>query len=183
VIAGDMATVEAAHPDLIVGSAEGQGKLYEDLSRIAPTVMTEGGGAQWKLNLRLVGEALGRTNDAEGLLTDYDREAAQARAAIRHAHPQDREQPTRRVAVALQTRGGLRFAAADSFAATILADAGVRRTASIRDADEVLLARAPGASGQVDGPFTRVSGELWFGAGGALAAKAALADLQRALGG
>jgi hypothetical protein len=35
----------------------------------------------------------------------------------------------------------------------------------------------------VDGPFTRVSGELWFGAGGALAAKAALADLQRALGG
>ena len=35
--------------------------------------MTEGGGGQWKLNVRLVGEALGRTNDAEQLLIDYDR--------------------------------------------------------------------------------------------------------------
>ena len=104
VTASDLSAVEAIHPDLILGSADRQAKLYADLSRIAPTVMTDGGGGQWKLNLRLVGEALGRTNDAEGLLTDYDREAAQTRAAIRHAHPQDREQPKRRVAVALQTQ-------------------------------------------------------------------------------
>ena len=40
------------------------------------------GGGQWKLNLRLAGEALGRTNDAEQLLIDYDHEAALARKAI-----------------------------------------------------------------------------------------------------
>jgi iron complex transport system substrate-binding protein len=73
VTAPDLPAVEAVHPDLILGSADRQEKLYDDLSRIAPTVMTDGGGGQWKLNLRLVGEALGRTNDAEGLLTAYDR--------------------------------------------------------------------------------------------------------------
>ena len=182
VTASDLSAVEAIHPDLILGSADRQAKLYADLSRIAPTVMTDGGGGQWKLNLRLVGEALGRTNDAEGLLTDYDREAAQTRAAIRHAHPQDREQPKRRVAIALQTRNGLRFATRNSFAGTILADAGVRQAGSLRGADEVLLARSPGAGGHVDGSFTRVDAALWFGDGGALAGKAALADLQRALG-
>jgi iron complex transport system substrate-binding protein len=177
----DLAAVEAVDPDLILGTAASQTKLYEDLSRIAPTVMTDGGGGQWKLNLRLVGEALGRTNDAEGLLTDYDREAAQTRAAIRHAHPQDREQPTRRVAVARLTPHGLRFATSESFAGTVLADAGVRLVSSLDKADTVLLARSPGGSGHVDGSFTRVDGALWFGDGGALAGKAALADLQRAL--
>jgi len=181
VTASDLAAVDAVHPDLILGSADRQERLYEDLSRIAPTVMTDGGGGQWKLNLRLVGEALGRTNDAEGLLTAYDREAAQTRAAIRHAHPQDREQPTRRVAVARLTPDGLRFATAESFAGTILADAGVRLVSSLDKADAVLLATSPGARGHVDGNFTRVDGALWFGDGGALAGKAALADLQRAL--
>src|SRR5919107_1995326 len=80
--AADLAAAEAVHPDVILGSAEKQERLYDDLSRIAPTVMTDGGGGQWKLNLRLVGEGLGRTNDAEQLLTDYDREAGEARRAI-----------------------------------------------------------------------------------------------------
>ena len=82
-----------------------------------------------------------------------------------------------------QTPDGLRFATRDSFAGTILADAGVRQAGSLRGADEVLLARSPGAGGHVDGSFTRVDAALWFGDGGALAGKAALADLQRALGG
>ncbi len=181
--ASDLSAAEAVHPDLIIGSGDRQAKLYDDLSRIAPTVMTEGGGGQWKLNLRLVGEALGRTNDAEGLLTAYDREVAQTRAAIRHTHPQDREQPERRVAVARLTPDGVRLAGRDSFAATILADAGVRRVGSIDRADTVLLARDPGARGRVDGNSTPVDAALWFGDGGALAARAALADVQRALGG
>ena len=85
--------------------------------------MTEGGGGQWKLNLRLVGEALGRTNDAEQLLTDYDAEAAQARRAIRRGAAGCRAAP--RVAVAVSTDNGLRFAPRDSFAGD---DPGGRRS-------------------------------------------------------
>jgi iron complex transport system substrate-binding protein len=185
VTAADLAAAEAVHADLILGSDAGQGKLYDDLSRLAPTVMTEGGGGQWKLNVRLVGEALGRTNDAERLLIDYDRRAAGARRAIRAAAGTPGRPP--RVAVARLTAGGLRFAPRDSFAGTILADAGMKqvtRNAPGDPTDAMLLSIAPGGGRpHVDGSFERVEDAVWWGAGGALAARAALADLRRALGG
>ena len=149
VTASDLAAV------LILGSADAQGRLYEDLSRIAPTVMTDGGGGQWKLNLRLLGEALGRTNDAEQLLSAYDREAAEARRAIQG-------RPT--VAVARKTAEGVRYAPRDSFAGTILADAGVKQV------------RGPGADVTL-----REDEPLWWGSGGALAERAALDQLRAAL--
>jgi iron complex transport system substrate-binding protein len=76
----DLAATEAADPDVILGTKEGDGKLYEELKRIAPTVMSE--GENWKLNLRLHGEALGRTNDAEKLLIDWDNRAAKVRKML-----------------------------------------------------------------------------------------------------
>jgi iron complex transport system substrate-binding protein len=173
VTAPDLAAAEAVHPDLILGSAAYQGKLYEDLSKIAPTVMTDGGGGQWKLNVRLVGEGLGRTNDAEQLRIDYDGEAAEARRAI-GGRP--------RVAVVRMTPGGMRYAKRDSFAGTILADAGVKQVSNADKADVVLVSSAPGVRTSVAGNATDVDGELWWGAGGPLAARAALAELRRALG-
>jgi iron complex transport system substrate-binding protein len=76
----DLAATDALEPDLILGAKETGEELYEDLSRIAPTVMTE--GDNWKLNLRLHGEALGRTNDAEQLLIDWDNRVAEVREAL-----------------------------------------------------------------------------------------------------
>ena len=173
VTASDLPAVAAVHPDVILGSGSGQGKLYDDLSRIAPTVMTDGGGGQWKLNVRLIGEGLGRTNDAEQLLIDYDREAAEARRAI---------QGRPSVAVARATSAGLRFAPRDSFAGTILAAAGVKQVSDVDKADAVLLSEGPHARAHVDHDFTRVDDELWWGDGGALAARAALAELRAAVG-
>jgi iron complex transport system substrate-binding protein len=176
--AADLAAAEAAHADLILGSDAGQGKLYDRLSQIAPTVITEGGGGQWKLNVRLVGEALGRTNDAERLLTEYDHEAALTRRAIKTARS-----GTPRVAVVRVTAHGLRFAPLDSFAGTILADAGVSQVRALAGADAILLSNDPGARAHVNGTLIRVDTGLWWGDGGALAARAALRDLQSALGG
>jgi iron complex transport system substrate-binding protein len=153
----DLPAVEAVHPDLILGSARSQAKLYEDLSRIAPTVMIDGSGSQWKLDLRLVGEGLGRTNDAEDLLTAYDRDLAKTREAIEGHHPT--------VAVArMAASGKLEYAARDSFAGTILSDVGLKQ---VRGKQAELTLR----------------GDVWWSAGGALAARAALADLRAALGG
>jgi iron complex transport system substrate-binding protein len=151
----DLAAVEAVDPDLILGTAASQTKLYEDLSRIAPTVMIDGSGSQWKLDLRLAGEGLGRTNDAEQLLIDYDRDVAQTRDAVDG-------NPT--VAIARMTPDGLRYAPRDSFAGTILSDVGLKQV------------RGKGAD-------VTLRSDVWWTAGGALAARAALADLRDALGG
>jgi iron complex transport system substrate-binding protein len=155
VTASDLPAVEAVHPDLILGTATRQTKLYEDLSRIAPTVMLDGSGSQWKLDLRLAGEGLGRTNDAEQLLTAYDRDVAETREAVDG-------RPT--VAVARLTPDGLRYAPRDSFAGTILSDVGLKQVRG-KGADVTLRA------------------DVWWTAGGALAARAALADLRDVLGG
>jgi iron complex transport system substrate-binding protein len=157
----DLAALEAAAPDLIVGR---QAALFDELSLIAPTVITERGSGQWKLNLRLVGEALGRTNDAEALLTDYDRRVAGVRRAIEG-------QP--KVAVARASADGWRLAERDSFAGTILADAGLRQARSLERADVVL------ASGSSARRFAPVDAALWWGPGGVFAARAALSDLKR----
>jgi iron complex transport system substrate-binding protein len=140
---------EAAEPpqdaDLIVAGAPRGEQEFLDLAAVAPTVVLDEGGATWKLNVRLVGEALGRTNDAEALLSRYDERAAGARESL----PADA-----RVAVPGAGR--------ESFAASVLADAGVELVARDR------------ADATLDDP-------VWTGPGGFLAAEAALADLQRML--
>ena len=150
----DLAAADAAEPDVILGAKELDEDLYDDLSRIAPTVMTE--GRDWKLNLRLHGEALGRTNDAERLLIDWDNRVARVRELVAGRDvsvelvpepPDSRELDTGR----------------DSFARDLLDEVGV---ALGRDGEEVVQIRA---------------GQEWAGLGGLAGARDALADLARAL--
>ena len=49
----DLGVARRAEPDVILGSKEGQGRLYPSLRKIAPTIMTDGGGAAWELSVRL----------------------------------------------------------------------------------------------------------------------------------
>jgi ABC-type Fe3+-citrate transport system substrate-binding protein len=131
-------------------------------------VITEPGSGRWKLNVRLVGEALGRTNDAEALLIDYDRRVAGVRRAI-EGRP--------KVAVARATGDGWRVAKRDSFAGTILADAGLPQARSLARADVILAPSGgrPRGKGRVE----RVDQATWWGPGGVFEARAALADLKR----
>jgi iron complex transport system substrate-binding protein len=172
VAAGELRPVRRARPDLIVGR---QGALFEGLSLIAPTVIVEPGSGRWKLNLRLMGEALGRTNDAEGLLTDYDRRVAAVRRVV---------QGRPRVALVRAVEDGWLFAPRDSFAGTILADVGVRHVSSFRRADIVLLAQPMSELIRLGLPgVTPEDVELatWWGPGGVIEARAALADLHEIL--
>jgi len=104
----DPVKLEAVDPDVILGSKESNGDDYDALKKVAPTVMSEGN--DWKLNLRLHGEALGRTNDAEELLIDWDNRVAKVK----------RELHGRRLAVRLPG-GGLPGAVGHS----VLADLGM----------------------------------------------------------
>jgi ABC-type Fe3+-hydroxamate transport system substrate-binding protein len=129
--------------DVILASAPLTQAQFDGLDAVAPTVVIEHGGARWKLNLRLVGEGLGRTNDAEALLSAYDEQAARARRSL----PRD-----------AKVAGPF---AEDSFAAAVLSDAGV---------DLVRRGAPP------------LKSPVWSSPGGALAARAAFADLERVLG-
>jgi iron complex transport system substrate-binding protein len=172
VAAGELKAVRRARPDLIVGR---QGALFESLSLIAPTVIVEPGSGRWKLNLRLMGEALGRTNDAEALLTDYDRRVASVRKDL---------PGRRRVALVRAVEDGWAFAPRDSFAGTILADVGVRQVSSFRRADVVLLAQPMSERIQLairGVALDDVELATWWGPGGVIEARAALADLHELL--
>jgi iron complex transport system substrate-binding protein len=143
--------IESAEPDVILGAKEFQANQYDELRKIAPTVMSE--GYDWKLNLRLHGEALGRTNDAEQLLVDWDNRVARVRDQIG-----DRD-------VSVELRPLVREVdlGPDSFAAKLLAELGIEEGDGGR---EVVVVRA---------------GQEWVGTGGLLGARAALAGVAAAL--
>jgi ABC-type Fe3+-hydroxamate transport system substrate-binding protein len=80
ITSSNLGAVDAAAPDVILGTKELDAEMYPDLMKIAPTILSE--GSDWKLNLRLHGEGLGRTNDAEKLLIDWDNRVARVRRMI-----------------------------------------------------------------------------------------------------
>jgi len=206
VTARDLAAIDAAKPGLIFGSAAAQKGLYNDLRQIAPTVMTEKGGVQWKLNTRLHGEALGRTNAAEQLLIDYDRRSARVRRRL------GKRIGDTEVSVVLVTPRDVRMAGRESFPGSVLGDLGLSRPRAQEgareyetvspeqvpalDGDVMLLSIAPGAGEalrrleatpawrrlRVVRPerVVRVDAGTWWSGGGVLAARAAMRDVERA---
>jgi iron complex transport system substrate-binding protein len=208
VTALDLAAMEAADPDVVLGSATRNGPLYNRLRRFVPTVMTDQGGVGWKLNLRLHGEALGRTNDAERLLIDYDRRSARLRRKLR-PRAGDTE-----VSVVQVTPREVRMAGLESFPGSVIGDLGLSRPSAQQgsreyetvapaqipaiDGDLLLLSVAPGAREALHrlqarpewrrldavrtGRVVGVDGGTWWSGGGILASRSALRVLDRALG-
>ncbi|TWF75958.1 iron complex transport system substrate-binding protein [Pseudonocardia hierapolitana] len=72
--------IAALQPDLILGSQLRVDELYDQLSAIAPTVLSIRPGFPWKENLLLAGAALGEETKATELLNDYQRRADAIRA-------------------------------------------------------------------------------------------------------
>ena len=148
----NLTQLENASPDVILGAEELDADEYPDLMKIAPTILTE--GSDWKLNLRLHGEGLGRTNDAEKLLIDWDNRVARVRRMI----------GKRKTSVVVdQAPGVSEFdLGPDSPAGSTLADLGIRPG---RGGDRVIHIRG---------------GQEWVD-GGVLAARARLEDIAKAL--
>jgi iron complex transport system substrate-binding protein len=88
----DLARIEVLDPDLILAGKK-QKRLYDRLRKIAPTVALDE-KVDWKPNLRQDGEALGKSDFAEKLLTEYDRQVARVKRLIR-----ERGKPTLPAAV------------------------------------------------------------------------------------
>jgi iron complex transport system substrate-binding protein len=72
--------IAALQPDLILGSQLRVDDLYDELSAIAPTVLSIRPGFPWKENLLLAGAALGEETKATELLNEYQQRADAIRA-------------------------------------------------------------------------------------------------------
>jgi iron complex transport system substrate-binding protein len=68
--------IAALRPDLILSSTVRHETLYEQLNAIAPTVLAPDLGDTWKDNFRLYAEALGKSAEAEQMLTRFEERAA-----------------------------------------------------------------------------------------------------------
>ncbi|MEH2253952.1 iron-siderophore ABC transporter substrate-binding protein [Nostoc sp.] len=108
-------------PDLILGLSSHQ-DIYSLLSHIAPTVLaTFDPAAPWKGFLAFTADALGKTQSAQQLMTNYYARLAQLRASI------GQRLLTTLVSVAELRDDGLFLPEAASFEGEVLKDAGIQR--------------------------------------------------------
>lgn len=69
----NLESIAALQPDLILGTKDTHEAIYDKLSQIAPTVFVETLGVTWKDNLKLQASAVGKSTEAEKLLSDYNK--------------------------------------------------------------------------------------------------------------
>ncbi|MCS1352838.1 ABC transporter substrate-binding protein [Mechercharimyces sp. CAU 1602] len=72
----NLETIASLNPDLIIGTKVRHEKIYDKLSQIAPTVMSDYIGVTWKDNVALYGEALNKEEKATQLMDDWNKRVA-----------------------------------------------------------------------------------------------------------
>ncbi|MGK5111863.1 ABC transporter substrate-binding protein [Geodermatophilus sp. CPCC 205506] len=140
----DLEAIAALEPDLILSNAVRHTDVYEQLSALAPTVFAEAVGETWQENLRLAGEALGRTEEAEELLAAHEERAAEVGALF--GDPAATEVSI----VRFLDGSAVRLYGEGSFIGAMLADVGFARPAVQRTA-ETFVEVGPEEIGQADG--------------------------------
>jgi iron complex transport system substrate-binding protein len=126
--APDVAAIQAAKPDLILGSRALTPDAYPALSAIAPTVFTGTPGSAWQDDLRMVGTATGRADGAAGLIDGFKADAAKTGTDADAGHYQ--------ASVVQLTDNTVRVYGADNFAASVLSAVGLDRPAAQRFTDK-----------------------------------------------
>jgi iron complex transport system substrate-binding protein len=116
--------IAALKPDLIISAKVRHEKLYEQLSKIAPTVMSESTGPTWKETIRLEAKALGQEALAEQEITAYEAAAKSVGAAI------NAKANNPAISVVRFVDGPTRLYQNTSFSGIVLKDAGLRRPKS-----------------------------------------------------
>lgn len=129
--APDLGAIEAAKPDLILGSQALTPDAYGALSAIAPTVFSAAPGPLWQANLRMVGAATGRLRAADDLIGGFVEQAKKAGEANDAAHFQ--------ASVVQLTDSTLKVFGPETFPGSVLAAVGVDRPAAQRFTDKAYI--------------------------------------------
>lgn len=135
--------IAALQPDLILSNKVRHEALYDKFSGIAPTVFAEKVGVTWKENFLLAGDALGKREEAERILAEYQQKA-------RQVGQQFGDPGALAVSMLRFTPTNIRLYGEGSFIGTILRDAGFARPQS-QQVDETFVEISPEQLSQADG--------------------------------
>lgn len=166
--APNLEAIAALEPDLILANKAGSEENYGTLSAIAPTVLTEGTGVNWKQDFLLLADALGKTEQAQTFLDDFTTHASQLGSQV---------EPGTTVSFVRFTADRARVFGVPSFAGFIAWDAKLARPESQQfdktsqdfSEEEIQLANADWVfvGSQDAGPNSRAetytSNPLWTG--------------------
>ncbi|MEM7288017.1 MAG: ABC transporter substrate-binding protein [Actinomycetota bacterium] len=141
--APNLELIAQAEPDIILTAAVRHEAIADQLSQIAPTVMSESAGAGFKDSLRLAAEATGREQVAEAALAAYEERAASIGDAIRA----ERGDPTISVVRFVDV---IRLYQPISFSGVVLSDVGLSRPASQQNTDDFITVISPEEIQQAD---------------------------------
>ncbi|MFW6174563.1 MAG: ABC transporter substrate-binding protein, partial [Chloroflexota bacterium] len=117
----DLEAIAALDPDLIISNKTRHEDIYDELSRIAPTVFAEALGADWKPQFETVARALGREDRHAEVMGEYWDHIDRFQEAMG-----DRLDETH-VTVVRSFPDHVRLYMKDSFIGTIIEDAGLPR--------------------------------------------------------
>jgi iron complex transport system substrate-binding protein len=207
----NLEVVASLQPDLIIGNKVRQEKIYEQLSAIAPTVLSERLRGDWRPNLELYTRAVGKKAEGKALLAAFDARVAALGEALGEARNEE-------ISLVRFMADLTRIYYKDTFAGGILEQIGFKRPAvqdKLEFADDVTKERIPDMEGDRLFYFTHETGDgggdkqagewtnealwqnlqvvragkvhavddaVWNTAGGVLAANVLLADIARAYG-
>lgn len=113
--------IASLKPDLIVSAKIRHEALYGQLSKIAPTIMSETTGATFKNNIEMLGKALGKSDLAEKRIAAFEAEAKKVGDAINAKA----DNPT--ISVTRFLDGPTRLYLKDTYSGIVLDDAGLAR--------------------------------------------------------
>lgn len=107
-------------PDLIIGNKLRQEAIYEQLSKIAPTVFSETLRGEWQDNFKLYAKALNLEEKGEEVLAQYDAHIEEVKSALGDKLNQE-------VSVVRFMAGKTRIYYTDSFSGVIFEKLGFKR--------------------------------------------------------
>ena len=129
----DIEGILELHPDLIIISGV-QEKMYEQLKKIAPTLMVELAQTDWRQDVNTCARMMQQEDRAASWLKSYDEKAKKAGAAVRKANGEDTTY------LALLASGGQLFVFdAAGIGSVLYEDMGLKKPANMPRQDSISL--------------------------------------------
>lgn len=124
----NLEAIDALKPDLIIGNKDTHDAIHAQLAQIAPTVFVETLGVTWKENLQLHADAVNKSKEGAELLSAYEQRAAKMGEALAAQQPAE-------VSLIRPREDKIQIYLTETFAGTIMRDAGVVRPAAQQAAE------------------------------------------------
>lgn len=119
----NLEAIVSLNPDLIIGNKVRHEKVYDQLSKIAPTVYSEELSGRWKTNFALYADTLNKKAEGEKIMKEFDDRVAAAKAKLG-------PKVSIKVSVAKFSKKGVQIYQKDTFSGVLLEQLGVARPAS-----------------------------------------------------